>query len=133
MAGGPARRLFADLPVQHPQGLEDVVVQVAPKHKGQHQLTQRIGRAVAAAGQRRHHPALEPGKTLPFAALDLEILLQRTERDRWRAGIAVGPQGQIDPEHKAMLGDITDQGIDRLDLLGKIFLIGDHATAVDTT
>ena len=37
------------------------------------------------SGPGRHHAALEPGKALPLAALHLEVILQRAERDGRRA------------------------------------------------
>jgi glutamate-ammonia-ligase adenylyltransferase len=65
--------------VQHAQRIEHVVVEVAAKHERRDQLAQRQARAVGDRCLRGHHPALEPGKALPLAALHLEILFQRAQ------------------------------------------------------
>jgi hypothetical protein len=47
-AGAAARRLLADLPVQHAQRIEHAVVEVAAEHEGQHHAAQALGLAVRA-------------------------------------------------------------------------------------
>ena len=117
--------MVADLAVQRAQRLEHVVVEVLAEHEGQHRPAQRAGASGRDAAGRRDHPALEPGKALPFASLDQEVLLQRTQRDRRRPRIAVGAQRQIDPEHLAVLGDVAHRVVDVLDRLGEVFVVGD--------
>ena len=68
-------RMLANLMVQCAQGLKNVVIQVASKHKGQHHPTQSLGRPVNDGTARGHHPAFHPGKAFPFAALHLQVLL----------------------------------------------------------
>ncbi len=70
--------------------------------------------------------ALEPGQALPLAALALEIIFQRAQRDRVRPGVAVGPQRQVDAEHKAVLGHAADQGLHGAHQFAKVFLGADH-------
>ena len=69
-------RMVPNLPVQNAQGIEDVVVQIAPEHKRHDHAAQRQRRAICHAVQRRDNAALEPGKSLPFAPLDMQVLLQ---------------------------------------------------------
>ena len=90
-SGTAPGRVFANLFVQHPQRIEYAVIEVAPEDEGQHRAAQCGRGAVLNCRQRRHHPALEPGETFPFAALNLEVLFQRAERHHRRAGVAVGP------------------------------------------
>ena len=80
---GPARaalgRVFADLPMQHAQRIEHVVVEIAAEHERQHRTTQRLCAAIVNAGARRDHAAFEPGETLPFAPVRMEIVFQCRE------------------------------------------------------
>ena len=62
--------------------------------------------------------------------MDLQIFFERGQRHRWRAGIAVGPQRQIDAEHKAVLRRLAHQSVDGLDDAGEIFVIRQFAAAV---
>ena len=104
--------MIANLAVQAAQRIEHVVVEVTPKNKRQHHAAQRLhGRAGNAAG-RGYHAALEPGKTLPFAALHLQVFLQCCQRQCGWTGVAVGSQRQINAKHKAMLCGFTDQAVD---------------------
>ena len=122
--------VFADLPVQHAQRVEHVVVQVAAEHKGQHRAAQRLRRAAGDAVLRCDHAAFEPGKTLPLAALHLKIFFQRAEGNRRRAGAAIGPQRQIDAKDKAVFGGVANQAVHRLDLTRKVFVVGDFSAPV---
>ena len=122
-------RMVADLLVQRAQRFKNVVVEVAAKHKGQHHAAQSLRRAVNHGAARGHDPAFHPGKALPLAALHLQILFQGVERDHARARVAVGPQGQIDPKHKAVLSGITDQGVHALDGAGEVILTRDFVAA----
>ena len=88
-AGAALGRVLANLLVQHAQRIEHAVVEVAAEHEGQHRAAQRLRRAAVDAVARRDHPALEPGKALPLAALHLEIVLQRAERHGRRPRVAV--------------------------------------------
>jgi len=130
---GPAGRtlagLVADLLVQVAQRLEHVVIKIAAEHEGQHHGAQRGG-AVAPGFGGCDHPALEPGKALPFAALDLEVFLQCVERHHRRAGVAVGPQRQIDPEHETMLGGVAHQRVDAAHGPGEVLVVADATPAV---
>ena len=130
VAGAALGRVFADLAVQDAQRIKHAVVQVAPEDEGQHGAAQGLGRAAADAGQRRHHPAFEPGKTFPFTPLGLEIVFQRAQRNRGGARVAVGPQGQVHAKHKAVLGDVANQAEHRPDLARKVLVVGNLATAV---
>ena len=126
-------RLFADLPVQAAQRVKYVVVQVAPEDKRQHYGTQVLQRAATVAGRglalqarsRRHHPAFEPGKAFPLPALHLEIFFQRAQGNGRRAGVAVGPQGQVNAKYKTVFGGVADQRIKRFDLVRKVLMVGD--------
>jgi hypothetical protein len=51
------------------------------------------------AGHRAH---LDHCEAFPVAALCLVILLERIDRQRERAGIAVRPQAHVDAEHEAV-------------------------------
>ena len=113
--------------MQHAQRVKHVVVQVAAKHKRRDHCAQLQRKRAAHAGQGRYHPAFEPGKALPFAALGLQIFFQRAQRDRRRPGVAIGPQRQIDTKHKAMLGGLAHQCVQRTHQFAEIFLVGDAA------
>ncbi|MCY1523352.1 hypothetical protein D9M68_582470 [compost metagenome] len=129
-SGAAARRLLADLAVQDAQRIEHAVVEVAAEHEGQHHVAQRLGLAAEHHGARRDHAALHPGKALPFAALHLEILFQRVERDHARPRVAVGPQRQVDAEHEAVLGHVAHQRIDALHGPREVLLVGQLAAPV---
>ena len=115
--------MFANLPVQHAQGIKHAVVQVAAENKGQHGAAERLRRAILDAGERRNHPAFEPGKTFPLASLHVKILFQCAKGNGGRSGIAVGAQGKVHAEHKPVLGDLSHQTVDDAHALGKIFLV----------
>ena len=134
---GPARvagrafgGVFADLAVQGAQRVEHVVVEVFAEHKGQHRPAQGAGAAVFHPDARRDHPALEPGKALPFTALHEEVLLQSPQRHRARPRVAVGPQGQVDPEHLAVLGGLAHGVVDVFDRLAKVLVVADAVAAL---
>ena len=116
--------MFADLAVQHAQRIEYVVVQIAAKYEWQHGAAQGAGAAVQHAVGWRNHAAFEPGKTFPLTALHVEIFLQSRQRDRGRAGVPVGPQCEIHPEHKTMLRGVADQAVDLAHRLAKVFVVG---------
>ena len=78
---------------------------------------------------RRHHPAFEPGKALPLAALGLQIGFQRSQRNGWRPRVAVGAQRQIEPEHKTVLRGLPHQGKHSPHPFAKKLLVGDAAPA----
>ncbi len=122
--------VFADLAVQAAQRLEHVVVQVAPEHKGQHHAAQGLHGRAANAVAGRHHAALEPGKALPFAALHLQVFLQRRQRNSRRPRVAVGPQRQVHAEHAAVLGGVAHCGVDEPGHAGKVFGVGDASAPV---
>ena len=120
--------MVAYLPVQYTQRVKHVVVQVAAEHERHHHTAQRQRSAFVPGAESRHHPAFQPGKALPFAALHMQVLFERPERNgRW-PGIAVGPQCQVDPKDKAVLGDVANQGVERAHRFGKVLLVG-NATA----
>ena len=121
-AGTALGRMVADLAVQHAQRFEHVVVKVAAEHEGQHHVAQRLAGTILDAGARRHAAAFHPGKALPFAALHHQVLFQRVQRGHGGAGVAVGPQGQIDTEHKAVLGGFAHQRVDDLDRAREVFV-----------
>jgi len=128
--GAAFGRMVADLAVQGTQRIEHAVVQVAAEHEGQHHTAQRLHLGAANAVTWRHHPALEPGKPLPLTALDLQVFLQRRQRHRGRARVAVGAQRQVHTEHKTMLGGVAHQAVDGLDGARKVFVVGDAAPAI---
>ena len=63
--------MVTNLAVQHAQGVEHAVVQIAAKNKGQHRTAQRGHQRMAHRCPRRDDAALEPGKALPFAPMQL--------------------------------------------------------------
>ena len=79
MARTAPRRMVANLAVQDPQRIKHAVIQIAPKHKGQHHAAQRLHLGAGNAVVRGYHPALEPGKALPLAPLHLQVFLQRNQ------------------------------------------------------
>ena len=127
MSGAALGGVLADLPVQGAQRVKHAVVQITAEHERQHHAAQRQHFCAADSALRRHHPALEPGKTLPFAALYLQVFLQRRQRHRCGAGIAMGPQGQVHPEDKTMFGGVADQAVDDLHRMGKVLMVGNAA------
>ena len=124
VAGAAARRMLPDLAVQHPQRVENVVVEIAPEYERQHGRTQSAGAAVDDPISWRDDAAFEPGKALPLAALYVKILLQRGQRDRRRAGVPIGPQREVNAKHKSMLGGVANQAVDLADRLAEVLLIG---------
>ncbi len=62
---------------------------------------------MACAGERAR---LEPGVALPSAALGDEVLLERRERHRERAAVAVRAQAHVDPEHEPVGRDVVQRG-----------------------
>ena len=129
-AGGAALGFFADLAVQLAQALENAVVQVTPVDKRADQAAQRQRPARQHRRTRRHHPALEPGKTLPLAALHQKILFQHGQADHRRAGVAVGPQRQIHPKHKTVVGGLADQRVKPLCHRAEVFMRAAAAAGV---
>ena len=65
--------VLADLAVQAAQRIEHAVVQITPKHKRRNHRAQRQWSAQRQIGHGRDHPAFEPRKPLPFAALHQKI------------------------------------------------------------
>ena len=124
-AGASLGRMLADLLVQHPQRIENTVVEITAEHERQHRGAQPLGRTAVDARARRHHAALEPGEPLPFAALHLEVFLQSAERHGGRARIAVGPQRGVHAEDEAVLGGLADEAVDVLDDLGEVLVVAD--------
>ena len=125
VARGAFGRVVANLVVQLTQGFKDVVVQVAPKHKGQNHAAQGARAAIPHRTQRRDHPALEPSKTLPFAPLHHKVGLQRGQRHRGRTGVAVGAQGQVDAKNQTVFRALTHSLVDVFDQLAEKFVVGD--------
>ena len=124
MAGAAFARVLADLAVQHAQCVKHVVVQVFTKHKRRDDRAQLQGKSAAHAGLRRQHPAFEPGKALPLAALGLEIFFQSAQRHCGRAGIAIGPQRQVHPKHKTVFGGVAQYRVQRAHQLAVVLLVG---------
>ena len=77
MAGAALGGMVANLAVQNAQRIKHRVIKIAAEHKGQHHAAQGLHIGRLNIGQRCHDAALEPGKTLPFAAVNLQILFQR--------------------------------------------------------
>ena len=69
-----------------------------------------------------HRPRLDPGVTLPVAALALVVLLHRREAQRDPTGIAEGPQAQVHAMAEAVGGDIAEQLREALADAGEIGL-----------
>ena len=122
---GTALGLFTNLAVQLAQALEDAIVQVAPVDKGRDQRAQRQRPARCHGGVRRDHPALEPGEPLPFAALDLEILLQHRQADHRRTRVAIRTQCQVDAEDEAVVSRVPDQRVQALGDAAEVFVGAD--------
>jgi hypothetical protein len=110
-AGRTALRFVAHLAVQLAQAFEHAVVEVTPVDEVRHHRTQRQRAAVAHTLARRDDTALEPGKTLPLAALHLQVLLEHRQAHDRRAGVAVGAQREVDAEHEAVVGGVADQRV----------------------
>ena len=127
MPGAAPGRVLANPPVQHAQRVKHAVIQIASEHKGQHHAAQRLGRTAVHAGAWRHDAALEPSEAFPFTTLHLKVFFQCAQRYGRRAGIAVGPQGQINTEHKAVLGNVANQPVNVPDRLGKVIVVGNAA------
>ena len=125
--------MFPNLPVQYSQRVEYVVVKVAPEYKGDHNAAQPQGRAPTRICERHHDAALEPGKTFPLASLDMEILFQRSKRYGGRAGVAVRPQSQVNPEYKTMLGGVANHAVNRTHGLGEVLVVGDACAPLCVT
>ena len=70
MSAGSFGCVFTYLAVEFAQTIKDVVVQVTPKYKRQHHITQGLGRAICDQSRGRYHAAFEPGEALPLSALD---------------------------------------------------------------
>ena len=120
--GGAALGFVADLAVQLAQTFEHTVVQVAAKNKGLDQRAQRQRAPTGHGRVRRHHAALQPGKTLPLTALHLKIIFQHGQAGHWRAGIAIGAQGEVHPEDKAIFSGVANQRVKALGDKGKVFV-----------
>ena len=129
-AGGAALCFVTDLAVQLAQPFKDAVVQVAAVNKGRDQRTQGQRPAAGDCAARRHHAALEPGKALPLAALDLEVLFQHGQAGHRRARVAVGAQRQIDTKHKPVVGGLADQCVQALGHPRKVLVHAGGAGAV---
>ena len=79
--------------------------------------------------RRRNRAALEPGETLPFAALHMEILLQRTQRHGGRPGVAIRAQREVHAKDEPVFGGVANGGVDRTHHLAEILLVGYATTA----
>ena len=71
--------VLANLPMQHAQCVKHAVVKVAPEDEWQNRCPQRLCITALNAIERRNDATLEPGKTLPFTAVGLKIILKRAE------------------------------------------------------
>ena len=70
---------FTDLLMQYTKCFKNTVVQVTPKDKGKYDRSQSLSRAALHSRTWRYHTALEPGKALPFAPLNLKVFFQRAQ------------------------------------------------------
>ncbi|OIQ70964.1 hypothetical protein GALL_474210 [mine drainage metagenome] len=116
--------------MQAAQRSKDAVIEVAPEHKRHDDLAQGLRGTVVDTGRRSHHPALEPGKAFPFAPLHMQVLFQRVQRQRGRTGVAVGAQGQVNPEHKPVFAGVTNQAINGSHGFGEILVVGQATPAL---
>ena len=121
-AGGAALRLLADLVVQRAQALEHAVVEIAAVDERRDERAQRQRAAAGDRRARRDDAALEPREALPLAALHEEVLLQHRQAHHRRAGVAVGPQREVDAEHEAVVGHVADQREHAARHLAEVFL-----------
>src|SRR3546814_13648689 len=87
------------------RSVERAEVEVAAVDEGP-QRDQEIFALGDAAG---HRARLLPGVTLPVAALALEILLHRRERQRHPPGVAERPTPQVDAVPEAVGGPLVEQ------------------------
>ncbi|MFT4101305.1 MAG: hypothetical protein QM674_09770 [Burkholderiaceae bacterium] len=103
--------LRGDHVVQLAQRGEGLEIQVAPEHERRDDRFQVRLVSLRRVAQARvgDDPALEPGQSLPFAALRIEVVLEHRQRDHQRTGIAVRPQPRVDAEHEAVLGVLGQQ------------------------
>ena len=110
--GAALGSVLANLPVQHAQGVKHAVVKVAPKDERQNRCPQCLCIAALNAVERRNDATFEPSKALPLAAMGLEIVLKCTQgHGRWPR-TTVRPECEVHPEHKTVLGYLTDQRVD---------------------
>ena len=130
MPGATPSRVFADLPMQNPQCIKNVVVQVTPEYKGQDSGAQFGGGAVQDDLARCHDPALEPGEALPFASLHMEILFQRAKGYGGWPGVAIRAQREIEAEHEAVFCHLTDQAVNGAHYPRKVFLVGNAVASL---
>ncbi|MNS70235.1 hypothetical protein D3C72_1035760 [compost metagenome] len=122
--------MLADLAVQVAQRVEHRIVEVAAEHKGQHHATQCLHVGRANVGERRDDAAFHPGKALPFAAVGLQVVFQRRQRDGRRARVAVGAQHQVDAKDETVLGGVANQLVDPLDGAQKVLVVAELAPPV---
>ena len=129
VAWAAAGGVGADWVVQLAQCFVHVEVEVAAKDKGQHHMAQLACGVVGNRCNGRNHTAFEPGKTLPFAPLYLQVFSQRLQRRYRRARVAIGAQGQIYAKDKAVLGGFANEGVNALDGAGKVLLKANRCSA----
>ena len=133
VARAAPQRMLADLSVQHAQCVKHPVVEVAPEHKRQDHAAQAQDIAAGYVSQSGNDTAFQPGKALPLPALDMQVLFQPAQRDgRW-ARVAIGPQGQVDPEHEAVFGGVANQAVQGANGAAKVLLVTETATSLVIT
>ena len=88
------------------QRLEHAEVEVAAVHEGPQRIAMQLGEAGLGAV---HGPRLDVGVALPVATVLLQVVLHRIEAHRDRAGIAEGPQAQVDAIDEAIVGRAAEQ------------------------
>ena len=121
-----ARHFRHDQGLHRAQAVERAVVQIAAIDKGLQQLQQALARIQIA----RHRTRLLPGIALPVAALALEILLHRRERQGYPPGTAERPQTQVDAMAEPVGGDLIEQLRQLLAEPGEIILRRQPARAI---
>ena len=106
--------LFSNLSVELAQGCQGIEVKVAPKDEGPAYGFQGLEAGVKEGGALEdrlvHHPRLDPGIALPFAALNDEVILEHRQAANHRPGIAVGPQPQVHSKDKALGSGLGQEG-----------------------
>ena len=104
-----ARYFAANLRVQVAHGVDRAEVEVLAINERADDFTQRLDPMILPVLARIHASRLDPGITLPFAALRDQIVFQRDERTDQRSGITVRAQAHVDAENPAVAGDVVER------------------------
>ena len=104
-----ARDLAADLSVQVAHGIDRAKIEVLAEDEGARDAFELgiPGCLQVVAGV--HDARLDPGVTLPLAALGDQVVFERDDRAHERPGIAIRPQTHVDAKDLAIAGDLAER------------------------